>query len=288
MLLSARAGEESRVEGIQAGADDYLIKPFSARELLARVSGRLEIARMQAEGEQLYRELAESLEKQVRVRTGQLEHRTTELIKQSEEIRNLSAKLLQIQDEERRHIARELHDSAGQTLAVLGMTLAQLTQQAKAKAPEILEGEVSEQIVQQLQQEIRTASYLLHPPLLDENRLTSALGWYMQGLKERTALDISLEASERLRPHTEGYRVGRLPLGPGMFNQHSSSLWQQDGHDPAHSRGRHDRLGGSGWRSRHFTGKTGTASVWRLWRRNPWHARTHRPIFRDDEHRVQQ
>ena len=42
VLLSARAGEESRVEGIQAGADDYLTKPFSARELLARVSGRLE------------------------------------------------------------------------------------------------------------------------------------------------------------------------------------------------------------------------------------------------------
>ncbi|MFZ0735126.1 MAG: response regulator [Candidatus Sulfotelmatobacter sp.] len=197
VLLSARAGEKARVEGMQAGADDYLIKPFSALELLARISARLEITRIQAEGEQLYRELAESLEKQVRVRTGQLEHRTTELMKQAEEIRNLSAKLLQIQDEERRHIARELHDSAGQTLAVLGMTLAQLTQQAKAKAPEILhQVEVSEQIVQQLQQEIRTASYLLHPPLLDENGLTSALGWYMQGLKERTALDISLEASE--------------------------------------------------------------------------------------------
>lgn len=196
VLLSARAGEESRVEGMQAGADDYLIKPFSARELLARISARLEITRLQAEGEQLYRDLAESLEKQVKIRTGELEQRTGELMKQSEDIRNLSAQLLQIQDEERRRIARELHDSAGQTLAVLAMTLAQLAREANVKAPGIShQAEASERIVQQLQQEIRTASYLLHPPLLDENGLTSALGWYAQGLRERTALDISLDVS---------------------------------------------------------------------------------------------
>jgi signal transduction histidine kinase len=197
VLLSARAGEESRVEGMQAGADDYLIKPFSARELLARISARLEITRLQGEGEQRYRELAESLEKQVRARTQQLEQRTTELMKQSEDIRNLSAQLLQNQSEERRHIARELHDSAGQSLAVLSMTLAQLIEEARAKAPEITDqAEASEKIVRQLQQEIRTASYLLHPPLLDESGLTSALGWYTQGLKERTDLDISLNVSE--------------------------------------------------------------------------------------------
>jgi len=185
------------VEGMQAGADDYLIKPFSARELMARISARLEIKRMQGEGEQRYRDLAESLEKQVQSRTGQLEERTSELMKQSEDIRHLSAQLLQIQDEERRHIARELHDSAGQTLAVLGMTLAQLTREAKARAPELShQAEASERIVQQLQQEIRTASYLLHPPLLDENGLTSALGWYTEGLKERTGLDISLSVPD--------------------------------------------------------------------------------------------
>jgi len=197
VLLSARAGEESRVEGMQAGADDYLIKPFSARELLARISARLEITRLQGEGEQRYRELAESLEKQVWARTQQLEQRTTALMKQSEDIRNLSAQLLQIQSEERRHIARELHDSAGQSLAVLRMTLARLIEEARAKAPEIThQAEASEKIVRQLQQEIRTASYLLHPPLLDESGLTSALGWYTQGLKERTDLDISLNVSK--------------------------------------------------------------------------------------------
>lgn len=197
VLLSARAGEESRVEGMDAGADDYLIKPFSARELLARVSARLEIARLQGEGEQRYRELAESLEKQVRARTEQLESRTAELLKQSDDIRSLSAQLLRIQDEDRRHIARDLHDSAGQTLAVLSMNLAQLVDETRASDPQIAaETQATEQLVQQLQQEIRTASYLLHPPLLDESGLASALELYVQGIQERTGLAIDLQVSD--------------------------------------------------------------------------------------------
>lgn len=197
VLLSARAGEESRVEGMHAGADDYLIKPFSARELLARISSRLEIARLQGIGEQQYRELSESLEKQVRARTEELESRTAELLKQSEDVRSLPAQLLEIQNEERRHIARELHDSAGQTLAVLAMNLARLAEQTTTKAPEVVaEAEALEQLVQQLQQEIRTASYLLHPPLLDESGLASALAWYVRGVAERTGLAIDLQVSD--------------------------------------------------------------------------------------------
>src|SRR4029077_12612824 len=56
ILLSARAGEESRVEGIDAGADDYLVKPFSARELLARVQTHLELARVRQESSELLRQ----------------------------------------------------------------------------------------------------------------------------------------------------------------------------------------------------------------------------------------
>ena len=197
VLLSARAGEESRVEGMRAGADDYLIKPFSARELLARVGARLEIARLQGEGEQRYRELAESLEKQVRARTEQLESRTAELLRQSEDIRSLSAQLLDLQNEDRRHIARELHDSAGQTLAVLSMNLARLVQATRTKAPQIAaEAEATEKLAQQLQQEIRTASYLLHPPLLDETGLACAVELYVQGVKERTGLAIDVGISQ--------------------------------------------------------------------------------------------
>ena len=123
ILLSARAGEESRVEGIEAGADDYLIKPFSARELLARVSGRLEIARLQRDRESQLRISQAELEQRV-------QERTQELLNASEELRELSARILQAQDEERRRIARELHDGAGQLLAALGMEASNLARSA--------------------------------------------------------------------------------------------------------------------------------------------------------------
>jgi PAS domain S-box-containing protein len=249
IFLSARAGEESRVEGLDAGADDYLVKPFSARELLARVGSHLAVARIRGdaaeverklrldadmlaaivassddaiisknldgvittwnqgaerifgytaeeavgrhitliipperqseeveilarlrrgervdhfqtvrrskdgkrldisatisplrdsggrvigaskvardistqkraeeasrESEEKYRKLSESLDAEVRARTSELEERNREVLRQSEQVRGLSWRLLRTQDDERRHIARELHDSAG-------------------------------------------------------------------------------------------------------------------------------------------------------------------------------
>jgi signal transduction histidine kinase len=194
ILLSARAGEESRVEGLDAGADDYLVKPFSARELVARVGSSLAMAKMRRESTEKFRALSEHLDAEVRARTKELEERSNDLLKQSQQMRELSRRLLQTQDEERRHISRELHDSAGQTLAVLGMNLAQLLREARGKDPAITKrAEAAEQIVQQLQQEIRTASYLLHPPLLDEIGLASALEWYTQGLSDRSGVNITLK-----------------------------------------------------------------------------------------------
>lgn len=147
--------------------------------------------------EENYRKLVESLDLEVRARTRELEQRTADVLRQSEQLRELSWQLLRVQDEERRHIARELHDSAGQTLTVLGMNLAMLVQKAGRDAPKLAgEAEKIQALVQQLHREIRTASYLLHPPLLDESGLTSALNWYVQGLVERSGLDITLDIPE--------------------------------------------------------------------------------------------
>ena len=153
--------------------------------------------------EENYRKLAETLEAEVQARTSELEQRNIEVLQQSELLRGFSQRLLQTQDEERRHIARELHDSAGQTLTILGMNLAQLVQKAGRKAPELAaDAERTQELVQQLHREIRTASYLLHPPLLDESGLPSALSWYIQGLSERSGLDIKLTIADSF---------GRLP-----------------------------------------------------------------------------
>jgi|GEM_PF-3134400 len=155
------------------------------------------------EAEEKFRILAETLDAEVRARTRELEERNADVLRQADQVRELSWRLLRTQDEERRHIARELHDSAGQTLTVLGISLAQLVQKTGRNAPDLArEAEQIQETVQQLHREIRTTSYLLHPPLLDESGLYSAVSWYVQGLLERSRLEVRLDISEEF---------GRLP-----------------------------------------------------------------------------
>jgi PAS domain S-box-containing protein len=147
------------------------------------------------ESQERLRVLANDLENRVRVRTHQLEQRNVEALQQSEQLRELSNRLQHTQDEERRRIARDLHDSAGQVVTALGMHLASITQHSvkpriKKAAQESLE------MVRQLSQEIRTLSYLLHPPLLDENGLPGTIQWYIQGLADRSSLKCEFIVSE--------------------------------------------------------------------------------------------
>ena len=173
------------------------------RDISGQVRARVAIS----ESEDRFRKLAETLESEVRMRTRQLEERNSEVLEQAQTVQALSRTLTQVQDEERRHIARELHDSAGQTLAVLGMTLGSLAQlTSNTKSPIVEKIAEAQTTVQQLTQEIRTASYLLHPPLLDETGLAPALQWYVDGLAERSGLQVSLtlpEGLERFSRDTE-------------------------------------------------------------------------------------
>jgi PAS domain S-box-containing protein len=153
------------------------------------------------DSERRLRELADGLETQVFIRTQQLDHRNAEVLQQSEQLRELSNRLLRTQDEERRRIARDLHDSAGQIVTAVGLHLASITQHAVK--PEIRKAaQESHEMIRQLSKEIRTVSYLLHPPLLDENGLSEAIRWYVKGLVERSDLKIELDIPEDF---------GRLP-----------------------------------------------------------------------------
>jgi signal transduction histidine kinase/DNA-binding response OmpR family regulator len=350
VMLSARAGEESRVEGFEAGADDYIVKPFTARELMARVAARLDLHRLgtllekersaidtlfqqtpvpiavltgpdvvysianrayrevignrdivgkpileampelkgqgfdtlarevmrtgkpyigrdalvklnrqgtgktedtyftfiyspisgeggfnhsvavianettdqvrarnqlqrMAEearsGQEKFRKLSESLDADVRIRTNELEARNAENLEQAEQLRDLSVELLRAQDGERRRLARELHDSSGQILSVLSMNLAILARSADKAGQNGKESQLIQEsldLVRQISQDIRTTSYLLHPPMLDETGLAGALRWYIDGLVERGGIDIQLkipEEFERLPQETE-------------------------------------------------------------------------------------
>jgi signal transduction histidine kinase len=119
------------------------------------------------------------------------------------QVQQLSARLLNLQDEERRQIARELHDSAGQYLAGIQMNLSALLSQPAASGPsETSRISDSLKMADQCQSEIRTISYLLHPPLLDETGLPSTLSWYVEGFAKRSGIRVDLEIAETL---------GRLP-----------------------------------------------------------------------------
>ena len=144
------------------------------------------------------KELRDSLEERVNLRTHELKEKNQELFKQSEIVRELSGRVLRMQDEERRRIARELHDSVGQLLSALGMNFSIIAtspnlspQAAKAVAENAT-------LLNQILSEIRTISHLLHPPLLDEIGLQSALKWYVEGYAERSKIEVNLELSPRL------------------------------------------------------------------------------------------
>jgi PAS domain S-box-containing protein len=111
----------------------------------------------------------------------------------------LSGPLLQMQDQERRRIARELHDGLGQLLTAISMNVGQVMKE-KAKLSPATERCVEENssLVEQALTEIRTLSYLLHPPMLDELGLSSALKSYAVGFGERSKIDMDLELNSDL------------------------------------------------------------------------------------------
>lgn len=124
--------------------------------------------------------------------------------KQAEEsLRQLSGRLLQAQDEERRRLARELHDGTAQSIAALGMNLSAVRESAanldaRAQKALIESLELADQCIR----ELRTLSYLLHPPMLDDRGLAPALAGYAEGFAERSGIAVKLDLTPDL---------GRLP-----------------------------------------------------------------------------
>jgi signal transduction histidine kinase len=167
-----------RLRGYQQGAVDYISVPFIPEVLRAKVSVFLELHRKTQQSEDLNREL-----------------------------RRLSARLIATQDEERRRIAIELHDGLGQDLTAAKIILQGIYRHSRSEgAKKKTIADVTRLIDGGLQQ-IRTMSYLLHPPLLEECGLRSALGCYLDGVSKRSAIEttISFQPSDfpRLAPELE-------------------------------------------------------------------------------------
>lgn len=122
------------------------------------------------------------------------------LYESEQSLRKLSLHLLRTQDEERRRIGRELHDSVGQSLAMLKINLVSLRLALPTSQAALLsQVEQSVQLSDEALTEIRTLSYLLYPPMLEEMGLKSAVPWYLDGFTKRSQIKTSLEVSPDLR-----------------------------------------------------------------------------------------
>lgn len=178
-VSAARLAEADYIGGYAHGGVDYVSVPIAPELLRAKVKVFAELYRRKRELEMLYAQM-----------------------------RSLSSSIIQLQDEERRRIARELHDGLGQQL-----TIAKIAADG-IKVPKARKqvAEVSELIDEAIRQ-IRTISHLLHPPLLDEIGLKSAVQWYLDELSKRSGLEASLEVEPndfpRLSPRLETalYRI---------------------------------------------------------------------------------
>ena len=133
-------------------------------------------------------ERIQDLNKELRTRIAQLDESQRVIELRTLELERLSAQLLQIQDEERRRLARELHDELGQQLSGLKMIV------------DTSGNETASQLAEDALSMVRNLSYLLHPPLLDEAGLRPALYWYADGLTKRSNIDISLSLKPQMFP----------------------------------------------------------------------------------------
>ena len=166
-----------RLKGYERGAVDYISVPVNPELLRAKVSGFADLHRKTHQLEALNREL-----------------------------RTLSSNLIATQDDERRRIARELHDSLGQELSAAKMMTDKIVMLNRSSESKNEAVEISNLIDHAIQQ-VRSISYLLHPPLLDEIGLQSALQFYLEGFTKRSGIEIQLETQPtnfpRLAPEME-------------------------------------------------------------------------------------
>jgi signal transduction histidine kinase len=128
-----------------------------------------------------------------------VEERTADLDAVNRNLRELSARLMQLQDDERRRIARELHDSVGQTLAALAMNLSLVRGDVERLSLIAATLTDSEGLVRSMSTEVRTISHLLHPPLLDEAGLVSAIRWYTDGFAQRSKIKVDLDLPDDMK-----------------------------------------------------------------------------------------
>ena len=169
VMLSARADEEAKIEGLQMGADDYLSKPFSSRELRARVASQIELA-----------------------------HLRHELIRRSEAaVQSLAGRLINAHDEERNRISRELHDDIGQKVGLLSLMLETYKQKSRRKELMLNSTNLSElqHSIEDIVYSVQELSHGLHSSALRLG-LRSALQGLCRTASEKHNIKVNFESDD--------------------------------------------------------------------------------------------
>lgn len=215
VFLGAGPASVTAVLGLLGSTHFFLARDhfsLGSRSDLAYVIGYLVVsATIIALAERGRRALAEveaarqNLERRVEERTRALQEALSHLREEmnvrseaEEARRRLATRLMKIQDEQCRHIARELHDSIGQTLAALKLTVDPLFGESPAGTPDAKRLNEVNELIDEAIRETRTISHLLHPPLLDELGLASAASWYVTEFARRSGIEVKLELPEGL------------------------------------------------------------------------------------------
>lgn len=167
-----------RLKGYERGAVDYISVPIIPELLRAKVTVFVDLHR-----------------------------KTRQLETLNHELRRLSSSLIAAQDQERRRIARDLHDGLGQELSGAKMMVDCIRMQNQSTEGKERAAAEASTLIDQAIQQVRSMSHLLHPPLLDEVGLRSSIHWYLDGLTKRsgleTSLDVQPEDFPRLGPELE-------------------------------------------------------------------------------------
>jgi signal transduction histidine kinase len=206
IFMTSLTGAEDKVKGFEAGAVDYVTKPLHQEEVLARVKTHLRLQDLTLNLQEKNRQLELS---------GQVERaRLFEAIEQQrEQLRALNQKLTEVQEAERKQLARELHDELGQALTAISINLAAIAPEVGDCSPSLQTRLTESQaLADQTLEQIRELSFRLRPAMLDDLGLTPALQWYVRQYAQRVNFAIQLELvnlEERLPAHVETalYRI---------------------------------------------------------------------------------
>ena len=182
LLSSSQISSGNQVIGLDAGADGYIARPIENRELLARVQALLRIQQAEAALRQAQVELE-----------GRVAERTTELAQANRALRALSLRLVEVQEAERRTLARELHDEAGQMLTGLKLVVEQALPEASGLVRERLHE--ADDLIRQLIERMRSLSLELRPQILDDLGLLVALEWHFKRYTRQTNIAVGFRHS---------------------------------------------------------------------------------------------